>query len=597
MSLFDSALLQRSQHLIEQIYHQTDLTISSEELAHQCLLAMRLDQSSSEPVSSLHNELWDQTSTIMITYGDSFLSPAEKPLITLKHFLDEYCEGLINSVHILPFFPFSSDDGFSVMDFSVVNEGLGDWKHIESISDDYRLMADLVINHCSSRSLWFQNFIKGEGPGHDYFYTESPNVDLSQVVRPRTSSLLRETKTEKGIEHVWCTFSHDQVDLDFRNPNVLLQFIKIIRQYLDKGVRIFRLDAIAFLWKKVASPSINLEETHNVVRLLRLLIEYAENDAVIITETNIPNRENLSYFGNANEAHCVYNFALPPLLINTLLSGNSHHLKLWLMSMPAAQQGTTYFNFIASHDGMGLRPIEGILNDEEIQILVDTLQDFGGRISWRALKNEQGEAIQKPYEVNISLFDALQGTLKGKDGIGKDGIAEEDRGIDRFICAHSIMLGLEGIPGIYVHSLLATRNDYKRMEHTGHNRSINRHQWQYAELEALLIDEDNHHVKVFTKLKRLLSIRQQQKAFHPNAAQFTLHLDDSIFAYWRQSQDKTQSIFCISNITDEAQQFMLSDINLVSTEDWFDLINGQKMTSQEMLIQLAPYQTLWISNN
>ena len=589
MSLFDSALLQRSQHLLEMIYHQTDLNVPFDELTEALLKEMKLESVSHKAASHDQirpSDLWDQSTTVMITYGDSFLAAKEKPLITLKHFLDEYCEGLINSVHILPFFPFSSDDGFSVMDFSSVNEALGDWADIESISQDYRLMADLVINHCSSRSLWFQNFIKGEGPGHDYFYTESLGADLSQVVRPRTSPLLRETQTAKGLQYVWCTFSHDQVDLDFRNPEVLLQFIKIIRQYLDMGVRIFRLDAIAFLWKKTASSSINLEETHNIVRLLRLLIEHAQSDAVIITETNIPNRENLSYFGNANEAHCVYNFALPPLLINTLITGHSHHLKLWLMSMPPAQLGTTYFNFIASHDGMGLRPVEGILADDETQVLVDTLQNFGGRISWRALENEEGEAIQKPYEVNISLFDALQGTLKGKDELG----------IERFVCAHAIMLGLEGIPGIYVHSLLATRNDYQRMENTGHNRSINRHQWQYDELEGLL-EEKSHHKKVFTELKRLLAIRQQQKAFHPNATQFTLHLGDSIFAYWRQSHDRKQSIFCISNISDVAQEFMLSDINLVSTDDWHDLISGAEMTRQDMLVQLTPYQTLWISNS
>lgn len=594
MSLFDSALLQRSQHLLELIYYQTEINIPFNAFAEQLLIEMRLETASHEDASHdpMHPcDLWDQSSTVMITYGDSFLLADEKPLITLKHFLDEHCEGLINSVHILPFFPFSSDDGFSVIDFSSVNESLGGWDDIQSISQDYRLMADLVINHCSSRSLWFQNFIKGDGPGHDYFYTESPTADLSQVVRPRTSDLLRETMTNKGVQHVWCTFSHDQVDLDFRNPEVLIQFIKIIRQYLDMGVRIFRLDAIAFLWKKVASPSINLEETHNVVRLLRLLIEHAQPDAVIITETNIPNRENLSYFGNANEAHCVYNFALPPLLVNTLLTGNSHHLKLWLMSMPPAQLGTTYFNFIASHDGMGLRPVEGILGDDETQVLVDTLQGFGGRISWRALENEQGEAIIKPYEINISLFDALQGTTKGKDCA-----ADEGRGIERFICAHAIMLGLEGIPGIYVHSLLATRNDYQRMEHTGHNRSINRHQWQYDELNELLSTDSSHHTKVFSKLKELLAIRQKQKAFHPNAPQFTLHLGDSIFAYSRQSHDRKQSIFCISNISDSEQEFMLSDINLATTSDWVDLISGKAMTHQEMLVQLAPYQTLWICN-
>lgn len=600
MSLFDSALLQRCQHLLEMIYHETKIDVPIGTLAKNLLETMRLGSSRYDGAShdSLHPcDLWDQSSTVMITYGDSFLSPNEKPLITLKHFLDEHCEGLINSVHILPFFPFSSDDGFSVMDFSSINEALGSWEDIQSISHDYRLMADLVINHCSSRSLWFQNFIKGEGPGHDYFYTASPKSDLSQVVRPRTSELLRATQTQKGLQHVWCTFSHDQVDLDFRNPEVLLQFVTIIRQYLDMGVRIFRLDAIAFLWKKAGSQSINLEETHNVVRLLRLLIEHAQMDAVIITETNIPNRENLSYFGNANEAHCVYNFALPPLLINTLLTGNSHHLKLWLMSMPPAQLGTTYFNFIASHDGLGLRPVEGILGDKETQVLVETLQGFGGRISWRALESELGESIQKPYEVNIALFDALKGTINGED----------DNGIDRFVCAHAIMLGLEGIPGIYVHSLLATGNDYQRMENTGHNRSINRHQWQYDELQMLLSSSaltasalgtsDSHHKTVFTQLKSLLAIRQQQKAFHPNALQFTLHLGDAIFAYWRQSIDKSQSIFCISNISDQPQEFMLSDINLDCTYNWSDLITGNKLTRQEMLVQLVPYQTLWISNS
>jgi sucrose phosphorylase len=258
------------------------------------------------------------------------------------------------------------------------------------------------------------------------------------------------------------------------------------------------------------------------------------------------------------------------------------------MSMPPAQLGTTYFNFIASHDGMGLRPIEGILSDEETHTLVNSLTEFGGRISWRALKNERGEEVKKPYEVNISLFDALQGTIKGKDNFA----------IERFICAHCIMLGLEGIPGIYVHSLLATHNDYQRLEHTGHNRAINRHQWNYTELQSLLGDKvkQNHHQSIFEELKRLLKIRQQQKAFHPNATQFTLHLGDSIFAYWRQSHDRRQSIFCISNISDQVQEFMLSDINLTSTDDWFDLISGEEMKSQEMLIQLAPYQSQWISN-
>lgn len=586
------SLKQQTCHLLEVIYREIPLDIELSGLAQNALEEMKIGETSAAPPCT-DNSLWDERTTCMITYGDTFLKNGEKPLHTLKHFLNEHCQDAINAVHILPFFPYSSDDGFAVMDFSIVNEGLGDWKDIQDIASQYKLMSDLVINHCSSRSSWFQNFIKTEGPGHDYFFTEDPESDLSQVVRPRTSPLLRKTETPYGTQYVWCTFSHDQVDFDFRNPEVLLQFIKIIRLYLDMGVRIFRLDAVAFLWKKAGTSSINLDETHHVVRLLRLLIEHAQHDAIIITETNIPNRENLSYFGNANEAHCVYNFALPPLLVHTLISGNCHHLKLWLMSMPPTQAGTTYFNFVASHDGIGLRPIEGILTEAETQSLIDTMQNFGGRISWRALdkdSNNEQEASRKPYEINISLFDALQGTNKGSDEFG----------VARFICAHTIMFGLEGIPGIYVHSLLATNNDHKRMENTGHNRSINRHQWDYEALEALLADErgakQSHHKEVFSELKRRLKLRQKHSAFHPNAAQFTMHLGDQIFAFRRQSLDMSQNIICLSNISNSEQILSISDINLANTYDWFDILSGRKVNTQNKQLTLTPYQSVWLTN-
>lgn len=570
-------------HLLDSIYREVPLPINYQSLADELIELMRLDCTFNEPTP--HHNPWTQKDVVLITYGDTFL-PAdgveEKPLNVLKHFLDEHCQGLINSVHVLPFFPYSSDDGFSVIDFSTVNESLGDWSDIQQLSKHYRLMSDLVINHCSSRSLWFQNYLKGEGPGCDYFINASPNDDLSQVVRPRTSPLMRETETARGVEYVWCTFSHDQVDLDFSNPEVLKQFVTIVRLYLDMGVRIFRLDAVAFLWKTIGTTCINLEQTHALVRLFRLLIESAENESVIITETNIPNRENLSYFGNANEAHCVYNFSLPPLLINTLLTGDCHHLKLWMMSMPPAQNGTTYFNFIASHDGIGLRPVEGLLGDDETQKLVDTLQDFGGRVSWRSLDN--GES--KPYEINISLFDALKGTVAGVDGFG----------VQRFICAHAIMLGLEGIPGIYVHSMLGTHNDYDRMEHSGHNRAINRHQWSYDKLDDVLADPESSHAIVFAEMKRLLSIRQRQPAFHPSATQFTLHLGTQIFGFWRQSHDRKQSIFCISNISAESVPLQMSDLNLVLTNEWVDLMSNTELPDWNEELMLAPYQTLWISN-
>ena len=551
-----------------------------EQLCDELIGLMRVQQANTEPARYINH--WDETDCLMISYGDSILQQGEKPLHTLKQFLDRYADGYINGVHILPFYPFTSDDGFSVLDYSSVNESLGDWNDIQSIAADYSLMSDLVINHCSARSPWFDNFIKDRDPGRNFFVTASPDDDLSAVVRPRTNPLLREVETVNGTQYVWCTFSHDQVDLNFRNPEVLKQFVSIIRQYLDSGVRLFRLDAVAFLWKQPGTNCLNLEQTHEIVRLLRTLIEHAQDDAIIVTETNIPNRENLAYFGNANEAHWVYNFSLPPLLVNSLITGDCHYLKQWMMSMPPARNGTAYFNFIASHDGIGLRPAEGLLTESEINTLVETMQTFGGRISWRT----GDQAQRKPYEINIALFDALQGTTHGPDHWG----------LQRFLCAHAIMLALEGVPGIYIHSLVGTRNDYQRVENAGHNRAINRHQWQYSELQDRLADANSSEHLVFSGISELLKIRRQQSAFHPNATQFTLHLGSGLFGFWRQSIDRQQSIFCISNITDQVQTLNLSDINLIDNENWVDLISQLPCDGIMQSIAMQPYQTLWITN-
>lgn len=574
-----SALTQQIEHHLEFIYRDTEVD-NTDNLAAELIQLMRLENI--EPIKNRYINHWDEKDSILICYGDSILEPERQPLASLKSFLDSYSKDMIDGVHILPFYPFTTDDGFSVLDYSTVNPSLGDWDDIVAIADNYSLMADLVINHCSARSLWFDNFKKNRDPGRNFFFTASPEDDLSAVVRPRTNDLLREVETAEGTQHVWCTFSHDQVDLNFKNPEVLKQFVSIIRQYLDHGVRIFRLDAVAFLWKEIGTNCLNLEQTHEVVRLLRSLIEQARPDAIIITETNIPNRENLAYFGNANEAHCIYNFSLPPLLVNTLVTGSCDHLKQWMMSMPPARNGTAYFNFIASHDGIGLRPAEGLLDEQEIDSLVSTMQQFGGLISWRNAEN----VTRKPYEINISLFDALQGTKDGAD----------ENGLQRFLCAHAIMLALEGIPGIYIHSLVGTKNDYQRAENSGHNRAINRHQWDYKTLQSELNDETSTHHQVYHRLKSLFNIRSNQSAFHPNATQFTLHLGSQLFGFWRQSMDREQSIFCVSNISNQMQTLEMSDLNLIDTENWFDLISGDTFNEKHQIIELAPYQTVWITN-
>ena len=524
---------------------------------------------------------WDQKDAVLITYGDSIRSESDHPLGCLKKFLDRHIGDTFNVVHILPFFPYSSDDGFAVIDFSTVNQALGDWEDINAIAADYKLMSDLVINHCSSQGKWFDNFRAGKSPGKDYFVCVDPDTDLSEVVRPRTSPLIRETETVDGTRHVWCTFSHDQVDLNFRNPEVLLQIVRLVRLYLDMGVRIFRLDAVAFIWKEAGTNCLNLEQAHEIVRLLRTLVDSTENDVVIITETNIPNRENLSYFGNANEAHWIYNFSLPPLLLHALVTGKCTYLKQWMMSMPPARDGTAYLNFIASHDGLGLRPAEGLLSEQDISELIACMARFGGLVSWRA---EAG--YDRPYEINIALYDACKGTIEGED-------EWQDA---RFLLAHTIMISLEGIPAIYIHSVLATPNDSQRARNTGSNRAINRHQWDENALNELLESRDSPQFRILNAIQELLGKRAGQPAFHPNATQFTLHLGEDVFGFWRQSSDRTQSIFCIFNMSCHCRELHLGSINLIGTDCWYDILGGNNLPDINETIELAPYQSMWITN-
>ena len=569
-------LTQRVAGHLKLIYPELEVAdLVAESLA---VMGLSADTPSPEP----HRNLWDQSDVMMITYGDSLKRVGEAPLHTLAEFLDKRVKEAISTVHILPFFPYTSDDGFSVMDYTSVNPALGEWEDVSAICNHYKVMGDLVINHCSARSLWFENFKAGVDPGSDYFVEMPADADLSAVVRPRTSPLLREVETVNGEKRVWCTFSHDQVDLNFANPKVLLEILGIIKLYLDYGIKWFRLDAVAFLWKVPGTNCINLPQTHEVIRLLRLLIEHHTPDAVVITETNIPNAENLTYFGNANEAHLIYNFSLPPLLINSLVNGSCLHLKQWLMTMPPAQNGTTYLNFIASHDGVGLRPAEGLLSEWELETLIATMQRFGGRVSSRTTPD--GKA--KPYEINISLWDALSGTVAN---------GPDEWQFARYLCAAAVMAALEGVPAYYIHSFVGTENDQERVEHTGSFRSINRHIWDADELEEKLYG-DTHHARVFQALTNLLKIRRKQKAFHPNATMFTLHTGEQLFAFWRQSMDRRQSIFAIYNFSDRPQSLPLSELNLTLTDCWTDLISGEKYEDRGAQLKLMPYQFVWLNN-
>jgi len=526
---------------------------------------------------------------ILITYGDQFRESQRSPLQSLNTFLQSHLKDLINGVHILPFYPYSSDDGFSVIDYRQVAPELGTWNDIALLDNDFRLMFDLVANHVSAKSEWFQKFLAGKKPYTEYFPVLDPNTDLSMVVRPRATPVLTPFQTSKDMLHVWTTFSEDQIDLDYRNPLVLLEMIDVLLFYVAKGAQIIRLDAIAYLWKIPGTSCIHLPQTHAVVKLFRTVLDAVAPSVLLITETNVPHQENISYFGHylpelqrSDEAQLVYQFSLAPLIMHTFLTGDSSHLTNWAESLPELPLGTTFFNFTASHDGIGVRPAEGLLHPDEIQDLVKNTLAHSGQVSYRS--NPDGS--QSAYELNITWFDALNDPAK----------PEPDLDIQRFLASQAIMLSLAGVPGIYIHSLLGSRNCTDCLVETGRARSINREKYELGKLEWELSNPDNLKSLVLKGYRHLLRVRKQQSAFPPAASQLVLKLGSDVFTTLRMGEDGTR-LLCVTNVTSKSLnlEIEISKLNLPTNAEWGDLLTGKTFFAHSALqIDLAPYQYCWL---
>ncbi len=557
--------------------------IYSNDLSKKQINNLYLDIKSifTEVIKDKKKELWSEKDVLLITYADSIIKKNQKNLITLSNFLTKYCKEF-TYVHILPFFPFSSDDGFAVEDYKKIKKEHGSWNDLKKITKSFKIMVDLVINHCSSRNRLFKNFLENKDPGKEFFISSQKKFPTSKkIVRPRSSDLSKKVLINGKDNYVWCTFGHDQVDFNFKNPSVLIYFFEIIKFYLDQNIKALRLDAVAFLWKELGTRCINLPQTHNIIRLIRLIIDNFYNKTLIITETNIPSHENLTYFGNNNEAHCIYNFSLAPLLIHAIISGNSFYLKKWSRGMPPAQENNSYLNFLSTHDGIGMRPVEGILPEMEVKKYFRFFKKQGGLFSYRTNKGKKSV-----YEVNITLLEALKECYNGKDKYI----------FDRFVLAHTILFSMEGIPAIYIQNFLGSKNDNIKVKKTNSFRSINRKNWNYDSLTKIINNKSTINNKILNSIKNLIVLRKKQVAFHPNATQFTLQLGDIFFGLWRQSIDRSQSIFCISNLTNKKQKISLLDINLISTNSWFDLLTKKKIKNIGDELFFKPYQTYWITN-
>ena len=525
----------------------------------------------------------NQRDVLLITYGDQISQVGESPLQTLAEFCKVYLSGVVSGIHILPFFPFSSDDGFSVIDYLTIDPALGNWQDIERFRQNFFLMFDAVINHTSVQSDWFQEFLRGDPRYRDYFISVPDGADLSVVVRPRALPMLTSFEVGGQRHNIWTTFSPDQVDLNYANPDVLLEMINILLAYAERGARLIRLDAIAFLWKTYGTTCLHLPQTHRVIQLIRAVLDRAAPHVLLITETNVAHTDNLSYFGNGkNEAQLVYNFGLPPLVLHTLLTGSAEILSDWASALSLPSGPVTFFNFLASHDGIGLNPARGILSSAQIDALVEGTLKHGGLVSYK--NNPDGTT--SPYELNINYFDALS---------NPGGAEPEELQADRFMASQAILLAFIGMPGIYFHSLLGSRGWREGVNLSGHNRTINRQKCVRVELEAQLGQASSLRHNVFYRYAHLLRLRAAQPAFDPYGNMTVLDAGPQLFAVLRSTAD-SPPVVCLQNVTSRSQSIP-SPLRLapgVVSGEVVDLVSGQVVNSANEL-QFGPYQTRWLT--
>ena len=540
--------------------------------------------------SFVATEQFTEEDVILITYGDLIDTPNKTPLRALSDFLTVFMGSAINTIHILPFFPSSSDRGFSIIAYEEVDPSLGTWDDIEELSLRFRLMFDGVFNHVSASSRLFQEFLNGNSNFSDFFIRFSTREQISEdhlrlILRPRVTDLLTGFNTIAGRQYVWTTFGPDQIDLNFKNEKVLARVVEILLYYARRGADIIRLDAITYLWSELGTTCAHLQQTHVVVQLFRSILEAVAPHVALVTEANVPHEELVTYFGNGkNETHLVYNFALPPLVLLAFQESNCELLSRWAEKLQNPSDTATYFNFLDSHDGIGLLAIKNIVSQEQIERMVRKALTYGAIISYR--EDADGNTI--PYEINSTWYSALN----------RDGEEDVDRQVDRFIASRAIALVLRGVPGTYLPSLLGAQNDLQSVLDSGEPRSINRKTLDERTLIDKLGDRTTSTYKVASRFRELIEKRTKTPAFHPNGSQRVLVRHPAVFSLVRTSPDGSQRVLALTNVSGEGQEVSFSETDLgTGARTWKDIVSGRTLESSSGTVRakLEPYQNLWLT--
>lgn len=570
-----------------------------------------------------------QKDMALICYADHVVSTEFSPIQTLGKVLKEYgISDKLPITHILPFYPWDTDRGFSVKDYYSVNPGYGTWEDIKELGTYTKLMFDFVANHASIENPLVQKALISDHispedseckeylPYKDFVisYTEDnkpSEEDLKQLSRPRNFPVLTKYRVVKNDEnrkvailgekkeeenvlgegYVWTTFSRAklddgseetcQIDINYNNPNVFVESVKILLFYVEQSAKLVRLDAIGYIWKKIGSSSLHEPECHKILEALGSVLRIAAPEVITISEVNEPQVNAFTYIGNKEhpEADLAYQFSHFPLAVHAVLTEQSNFYQEWLktISVFGAHQFTTV---LGSHDGIGMKPARGLLPEEELERLCKILvEEHQGKPNFAVLPG--GKKII--YEVCATPWCIINNPHTNENF---------DTQLQRYLAVTAMGLCIPGIPAIYWNGLFGMKN-YLPEGGLDENRTVNREIFDYIALKDLLDNETSEIHRCFQAVKYLLATRAKEQAFHPHTKLTPVVNDSSqVVSCLLDYAAENSQILAVTNVAKQQCKITLDSKDLPTNTSWIDLLSGNQYTIPN--IELNAYQVCWL---
>lgn len=550
----------------------------------------------------------------MMLYVDRF----NKDLNGLEEKLDYFEELGINYLHLMPLLKSpkkKNDGGYAVSDYRKIDTKFGtntDFKRVAKRlhEKEMLLMIDVVVNHTADDHEWAKKAKAGEKEYQDFYYT-FPDRAIPNLYEHGMPEVFPEsapgnfTLNKEMQQWVMTVFNTYQWDLNYTNPMVFVEMLDVILNLANMGVDVFRMDAVAFVWKQIGTSCQNLPEAHIIHQLFKLCAQVVAPGVAFLAEAIVAPDEIIKYFGDSevwsNEHDMAYNATLMALLWNSMATRSTRVMKAGMRDMPTKPNGTTWINYIRCHDDIGLgfedRHIQesGFDPQAHRQFLTKFLTgDFHGSF-----------AKGMPFMYNPKTGDArISGSMASLAGLE---IALEEknklgikRAIARINMLHGIILSYGGIPMIYSGDEIALLNDYsflKDADKADDNRWIHRPKmdWKAADKRAKKRTAEQ---QVFSALALMITLRKEIDEFADNNNISLIETNNEhVFAYSRANADNETLI--LANFKDDDQEvyahlvFPQTEINAFKM---VDRLSNKKIKPSDGRLTLGPYEILWLQN-